>query len=149
MCPLLPVGCWSRAQVLGAGIIHPCVRQGGGPTAFSAEKVLVPILDILQSIPILVFLPIPLTFFHRDLPRQPARPRDQPEPSHRQNTRAEAAIFASRQGPTGRGLIPASDARLSVGNVRGECHAAITRWLLSASQSAREHALAGYGHGPR
>src|SRR6202034_2279337 len=28
-----------------------------------AEKVLVPILDILQSIPILVFLPIALTFF--------------------------------------------------------------------------------------
>ena len=28
-----------------------------------AEKVLVPVLDILQSIPILVFLPIALTFF--------------------------------------------------------------------------------------
>jgi NitT/TauT family transport system permease protein len=28
-----------------------------------AEKVLVPILDILQSVPILVFLPIALTFF--------------------------------------------------------------------------------------
>jgi NitT/TauT family transport system permease protein len=33
-----------------------------------AEKVLVPILDVLQSIPILVFLPIALTFFIRVFP---------------------------------------------------------------------------------
>jgi NitT/TauT family transport system permease protein len=33
-----------------------------------AEKVLVPILDVLQSIPILVFLPIALTFFIKVLP---------------------------------------------------------------------------------
>ncbi len=33
-----------------------------------AEKVLVPILDILQSIPILVFLPIALTFFFKLFP---------------------------------------------------------------------------------
>ena len=33
-----------------------------------AEKVLVPILDILQSIPILVFLPIALTFFIKIFP---------------------------------------------------------------------------------
>ena len=33
-----------------------------------AEKVLVPILDILQSIPILVFLPIALTFFVKLFP---------------------------------------------------------------------------------
>src|SRR3984885_4143338 len=33
-----------------------------------AEKVLVPILDVLQSIPILVFLPVALTFFIRVFP---------------------------------------------------------------------------------
>ena len=33
-----------------------------------AEKVLVPILDVLQSIPILVFLPVALTFFYRLFP---------------------------------------------------------------------------------
>jgi len=33
-----------------------------------AEKVLVPILDVLQSIPILVFLPIALTFFIKVFP---------------------------------------------------------------------------------
>ena len=33
-----------------------------------AEKVLVPILDVLQSIPILVFLPLALTFFFRLFP---------------------------------------------------------------------------------
>ena len=33
-----------------------------------AEKVLVPVLDVLQSIPILVFLPVALTFFFRLFP---------------------------------------------------------------------------------
>ena len=38
------------------------------PRLRRAEKVLVPILDVLQSIPILVFLPVALTFFFRLFP---------------------------------------------------------------------------------
>ena len=40
-----------------------------------AEKVLVPILDVLQSIPILVFLPIALTFFIKVFPNNLFGPR--------------------------------------------------------------------------
>ncbi len=40
-----------------------------------AEKVLVPILDILQSVPILIFLADRPDAVHQDLPEQPARRR--------------------------------------------------------------------------
>src|SRR6202021_1985690 len=48
---------------LGLSTVFTLVYGTAAARLRRAEKVLVPILDILQSIPILVFLPIALTFF--------------------------------------------------------------------------------------
>lgn len=48
---------------LGLSLVFTLVYGTAAARLRRAEKVLVPILDILQSIPILVFLPIALTFF--------------------------------------------------------------------------------------
>ena len=53
---------------LGLSTVFTLVYGTAAARLRHAEKVLVPILDVLQSIPILVFLPIPLTFFIRIFP---------------------------------------------------------------------------------
>ena len=60
---------------LGLSTVFTLVYGTAAARLRRAEKVLVPILDILQSIPILVFLPIALTFFIAVIPGQPDRPR--------------------------------------------------------------------------
>src|ERR1700721_795876 len=52
----------------GLSLIFTLVYGTAAARLRRAEKVLVPILDILQSIPILVFLPIALTFFVKLFP---------------------------------------------------------------------------------
>jgi NitT/TauT family transport system permease protein len=53
---------------LGLSTVFTLVYGTAAARLRRAEKVLVPILDVLQSIPILVFLPIALTFFIRVFP---------------------------------------------------------------------------------
>jgi NitT/TauT family transport system permease protein len=53
---------------LGLSTVFTLVYGTAAARLRRAEKVLVPILDILQSIPILVFLPLALTFFIRIFP---------------------------------------------------------------------------------
>jgi NitT/TauT family transport system permease protein len=53
---------------LGLSTVFTLVYGTAAARLRRAEKVLVPILDILQSIPILVFLPIALTFFIKVFP---------------------------------------------------------------------------------
>jgi len=53
---------------LGLSTVFTFVYGTAAARLRRAEKVLVPILDILQSIPILVFLPIALTFFIKVFP---------------------------------------------------------------------------------
>jgi NitT/TauT family transport system permease protein len=53
---------------LGLSTLFTLVYGTAAARLRRAEKVLVPILDILQSIPILVFLPIALTFFIKVFP---------------------------------------------------------------------------------
>ena len=53
---------------LGLSTVFTLVYGTAAARLRRAEKVLVPILDVLQSIPILVFLPIALTFFIRIFP---------------------------------------------------------------------------------
>jgi NitT/TauT family transport system permease protein len=53
---------------LGLSTIFTLVYGTAAARLRRAEKVLVPILDVLQSIPILVFLPIALTFFIKLFP---------------------------------------------------------------------------------
>ena len=53
---------------LGLSIVFTLVYGTAAARLRRAEKVLVPILDILQSIPILVFLPIALTLFIKIFP---------------------------------------------------------------------------------
>lgn len=53
---------------LGLSAVFTLVYGTAAARLRRAEKVLVPILDVLQSIPILVFLPIALTFFIKVFP---------------------------------------------------------------------------------
>jgi NitT/TauT family transport system permease protein len=53
---------------LGLSTVFTLVYGTAAARLRRAEKVLVPVLDILQSIPILVFLPIALTFFIKIFP---------------------------------------------------------------------------------
>ncbi len=53
---------------LGLSTVFTLVYGTAAARLRRAEKVLVPVLDILQSIPILVFLPIALTFFIKVFP---------------------------------------------------------------------------------
>ncbi len=53
---------------LGLSTVFTLVYGTAAARLRRAEKVLVPILDILQSIPILVFLPVALTFFIKVFP---------------------------------------------------------------------------------
>ncbi len=53
---------------LGLSTVFTLVYGTAAARLRRAEKVLVPILDVLQSIPILVFLPIALTFFIKIFP---------------------------------------------------------------------------------
>ena len=53
---------------LGLSTVFTLVYGTAAARLRRAEKVLVPILDVLQSIPILVFLPIALTFFIKVFP---------------------------------------------------------------------------------
>jgi len=70
-----PFGHWKTTTFTAGlrrnGLVAPFVLDGpmnGEAFRVYVEKVLVPILDILQSIPILVFLPVALTFFIKVFP---------------------------------------------------------------------------------
>ena len=58
---------------LGASIVFSCVFAVLATRYRAAEKIMVPMLDILQSIPVLGFLSITVTGFIALFPRQPAR----------------------------------------------------------------------------
>ncbi len=76
MCPYYAARSLLRMFIaLGLSTVFTLVYGTAAARLRRAEKVLVPILDVLQSIPILVFLPIALTFFIKIFPEQPARPR--------------------------------------------------------------------------